>query len=250
MQAMQNTVQLSEAEQRAFAICGITDFNQVNAIGVEQLLRDVSQAKESFPEEMAVLTPERLTEILQVNPQAPESIYSEEPRKDFSPTRELLFPRSTPVLGPSRHRRGSKKNKASSPAALHDKSHSIHCSHPVRVFLCSCAVVLFYIDLLAWLIIPPMIIFGVLPELKAEYIVALLALLLMPYFITAGKTRCSVCNMQLFSLRPYVRNGHAHRLPFLGITLPTALHIIFFFWFRCPNCGTPQKLYRKHRSRH
>ncbi len=249
MLVMQNTLQLSEAEQRAFAICGITNIDQIGAVGVEQLLRDVSHAKEIFPEEMAVLTPERLSEILKVKPQEQESTVVEPP-KDFERTSNLLFPRSAPVLTLSRHQhRKRKKGQAASPAEHHSKSHSIHCAHPVRVYFCSWAVVLFYVDLLAWLIIPPLIILGVLPDLQAEYTVAALAILILPYFITVGKTRCSVCNMQIFSLRGYTRNGHAHKFPLLGVSLPTALHIIFFLWFRCPNCGTPQKLSGKRRSR-
>ena len=46
------------------------------------------------------------------------------------------------------------------------------------------------------------------------------------------------------------RNRAANYLPGLGYNVATALYIIFCLRYNCPGCGTPVKLFGKHRGRH
>ena len=91
------------------------------------------------------------------------------------------------------------------------------------------------------------LLLGVIKNASSAIPLALFLSGVLPYILIVRKTKCSVCNMPVLSMASYPRNKFAHRFPLLGYTIPTALHIIFFWWYRCPACGTPQKLLkRKH----
>lgn len=67
------------------------------------------------------------------------------------------------------------------------------------------------------------------------------------YFIYLGlrkRSRCSVCGIQIFSfgLKEINYNHKAHHIVLLGHNIPTALHVLLFKWFRCPACGTSQRI--------
>ncbi len=62
------------------------------------------------------------------------------------------------------------------------------------------------------------------------------------YLCIARNRKCSICRTKIFSFRPYTRNKDAHRIPGMGYVLSTALHIVLFGWFRCPSCGSAQKI--------
>lgn len=62
------------------------------------------------------------------------------------------------------------------------------------------------------------------------------------YLCISRSRKCSICRAKLFSFRSYTRNKNAHKIPGFGYVLSTALHIVLFRWFRCPSCGSAQKL--------
>ena len=70
----------------------------------------------------------------------------------------------------------------------------------------------------------------------------ILAFSLLGYIIFSMRARCSICRNPFFLTKGCPKNHQSHRLPFLGIVIPTALHILLFRWLRCPYCGSAQKL--------
>lgn len=72
------------------------------------------------------------------------------------------------------------------------------------------------------------------------------------YLLFSFTSRCSVCRHPLFRLKKMAINHQAHSIPLLGIIISLALHIVLFRWFRCPACGSAQKLEfsEKERKKH
>lgn len=71
-------------------------------------------------------------------------------------------------------------------------------------------------------------------------LLGLLALII--YFTGAQKASCPICNQKQFAPKRCLRHKNAHRWPIFGYMLPTAIHALFFKWFRCIFCGTSVRL--------
>jgi hypothetical protein len=54
--------------------------------------------------------------------------------------------------------------------------------------------------------------------------------------------KCRICAQKLFIHNKALRHVKAHRLLFLGYTVPLSIHLLLFSWFRCSSCGTPVRL--------
>lgn len=67
---------------------------------------------------------------------------------------------------------------------------------------------------------------------------ALLVLSGLLYVSMARQASCPVCRQRQFVHKDCRKHVKAHLLPGFGHMLPTALHVIFFKWFRCIFCGT------------
>lgn len=251
METQPTEFQLSEPERQALAVCGIYKAEQLAEVGLKALLRDIELASECFPEQMSALSEKRLKELFSAvtgTTGVTETPTNEEPKE---PTDETGVNRELPKLIPLRHSSSKKKKKPTSKThkELHDKSHCVHCTHPLRIYIGAWLTLLFYIDILAWLTIPALLLMGVLPEMNAKLVIAGLLLPALPFIFTCRKAKCSVCNIAIYPLRRYTHNRFAHNFLFFGTALSTALHVICFLWFRCPGCGTPQRLLRKKRNR-
>lgn len=57
-----------------------------------------------------------------------------------------------------------------------------------------------------------------------------------------GAGKCRICGQRLFFPKNCRKNSKAHHVKGLGYIVPTALHMLFFRWFRCTYCGTPVRL--------
>ena len=57
-----------------------------------------------------------------------------------------------------------------------------------------------------------------------------------------GGGKCRICTQRQFVPRACRKNAKAHHVPLIGYIIPTALHMLFFRWFRCTYCGTPVRL--------
>lgn len=71
-------------------------------------------------------------------------------------------------------------------------------------------------------------------------LLGLLALLL--FFTRAQQASCPICNQKQFALKRCLKHKNAHHWPIFGYMLPTAIHALFFKWFRCIFCGTSVRL--------
>lgn len=252
MESLPTEFQLSEPERQALAVCGIYKAEQLAEVGLKALLRDIELASESFPELMSALSEKRIKELfLAVTgttgvTETPSNEEQQEPTDKSGINREL--PKLVP-LRPSSKKKKKKNHTSSVHKALHDKSHCVHNTHPLRIYIGAWLTLLFYLDVLAWITIPALMLMGVLPEMNAKLVIAGLSLPALPFIFICRKAKCSVCNLSVYPLRRYTHNRYAHNFLFFGTALSTALHVICFLWFRCPGCGTPQRLLRKKRNR-
>ncbi len=243
---------LSEEERSALAICGITKDAQLRQIPLSCILADISLAAENFPEEMAALTEQRIKEIyLACNEEEQISHTETQPVRAFEP--DDIAQRQVPTLVLAR--RGASRKNSDSPTPrngeeLHHKSHCIHCNRPFNVYISAWITLLLYLDILAWIILPVLFMLELLPEISAIKLIVILIAGLLPFVLIARRAHCPVCNINLFMLRSFSESQYAHRFPLLNRNVSTALHIILFLWYRCPGCGTPQHLLRRHRRRY
>ncbi len=136
-------------------------------------------------------------------------------------------------------------------AAAYEFHNAVHNTHPIALYLGAWATILLVLDVCAIIIVPTLIILGF--DLNVNIRTTGFAIAggcALPYFLLSARALCSVCRIKVFSFKKYSHNREAHWMPLLGCALPTALHVAFRFWFRCPACGTPQKLYRHTRHHH
>ncbi len=113
--------------------------------------------------------------------------------------------------------------------------------------ICTCIIIPL---LLSGLLLPVYMLFntGVPIDKAKDYLIAV-AVLSVIYYISGSMFRCQVCHINIYSMRKFPRHRHAHRLPLLNTSIPTALTVMTKLWFRCPACGTAQKLFRKKHSK-
>lgn len=136
-------------------------------------------------------------------------------------------------------------------AAAYEFHNAVHSTHPIAVYLGAWATILLVLDVCATIIIPTLIILGFELNINIKTVgIAIAAGCALPYFCLTSRAMCSVCRISIYSFKKYSHNRQAHWMPLLGCALPTALHVAFRFWFRCPACGTPQKLFRRTRHHH
>lgn len=62
------------------------------------------------------------------------------------------------------------------------------------------------------------------------------------YFSSAQNASCPICNQRQFAPKRCLKHKSAHHWPIFGYMLPTAIHALFFKWFRCIFCGTSVRL--------
>lgn len=258
---------LSPDERASLALCGITRDVQLSRHSATALWHDLEQSRELFPERTCTLTREKLESLCQQACSAYPDEAVEEPPSAQNPTASgqetdelnlIRHNRSYPAFHPMRRSRRSRKRtqgsshpssggKKDDSVRMSDKRHCVHGRHSLATWLGAWSTLLLVADMVAFLCIPVAVFMGVpLPfDIQQCAIIALICAL--PWLCFVGTARCAVCSMKAFSFRHYAHSKNAHRLPLLGIVIPTALHVAFLGWYRCPACGTPQKLFRQRR---
>ncbi len=113
--------------------------------------------------------------------------------------------------------------------------------------ICTCIIVPI---ILSALLLPVYMLFNksITVEEAKDYLIAAVILSVL-YYVCGGLFRCQVCHINIYSMRKFPRHRHAHHLPLLNTSIPTALTVMTKLWFRCPACGTAQKLFRKKHNR-
>lgn len=251
---------LSQAEQKALAICGIHKSEQLQHISVDALYADMQQAAVHFPNDFIPLSKQRLEEIYRT---AGQSIQQQETPQTPVQTENEIFSASGEVdrfLPPLITRHGHRKTKPK-PAAerndtidisankshISDKSNAICNTHPFRTYFSALVHIAMIASFIFFLVESVRLIIGVSSATDVKIAATLAGLSLGIFLLYTRKTKCPVCNMNVFSMHNYPRNKNAHYFPLLGYTLSTALHVVFTFWFRCPACGTSQKFFKRKR---
>lgn len=168
-------------------------------------------------------------EILEVVPADAEAL------QGFDPGRKKDYKyREARRLGKRRHQSPSSR--------LHIRGISM--ASPIRIYLGALICLVFLTTMFLSLLSP---IYLLMTEGLDPMVIVVLALFVLStllYFFVSVPCRCRVCRVSLYSLRGFLRNRQAHRLPILGYTFATALHLVLFLWVRCPACGTSQKVFK------
>ena len=268
---------LPEAEQKALALCGITDAWQLAKITPQVLAQDLEQARSIFPDDIpdGVLDEPRIAEICSAAAQTTDSfpetveeesemlaanrilpkvtVYGANPQKQ----NEEFFVNHEPTESSFLQDLQQSKEPITdlNPAqAEHGKSmrfSTIRCGHPIIVYVGAFATIM--------LIPAALIVLALLWQVATKgnsmtpkdlgIGMAIVLAILIFYFLMNGFARCTVCHINIFSLRQYPRNKYAFRIPLLGYSISTALRIFFTLKFTCPACGTKLKL-SGHNSHH
>jgi hypothetical protein len=247
---------LPETERKVLAVCGISTAEQLSRISPEKLCAEIEQAKLLFGDELPAISKERLAVICRGNGTAtPKNQESEQTQKKAAD--DALFARNIPELklrNNARHRKIEDTETAGTVRELTQeesekrkkhiisKSGAIRCTRPLRTMLSALLLLWMYAAIIGAVVYTTGLLLGTVKNASMYIPAGLFLAGVLPYILIVRKTKCSVCNMPALSMVNYPRNKHAHHFPLLGYTVPTALHIIFFWWYRCPACGTPQKL--------
>ncbi|MBR5523292.1 MAG: hypothetical protein IKV82_07500 [Akkermansia sp.] len=273
---------LSPEEQAALKLCGITKDTQLARTHADALARDLQVCREHFPELACEIPLQKLRLICaeaRTQHGELEGAVREAPSKEAQEQGELFFTRAYPTLVVSKHRRSHKPQPGATvahPLSATDEEivkeevnlidgartsdrqervgkvsgyefhNAVHSAHPLAVYLGAWATLLFVADIAAIIIVPLLIILGFEIPINIKTTGVAIAIAgALPYFCLRAHAVCSVCRVSVFSFKKYSHNRQAHWMPLLGCAIPTALHVAFCFWFRCPACGTPQKLFRR-----
>jgi len=253
---------LPESEREALGFCGIAHDRQLAEIPTAKLAADLVKARKLFPGKVADIGPARLRELcaaaaagLGLAPAQDDGTAAEEDDAPMAAARnepQPFQPRQYPKLEiRSGRRRTHTAQAAAASREKGDKRHAIHCIRPGRIYVGALATILLAADIALCVVMPLYLLAGGECKATPNELGMIAVAAALPYIIYARRACCPVCNMKLFTLlRRLPHNRQAHRLPILGYTIATALHIIFRLWFHCPACGTAQRLlHRSHSSK-
>ncbi len=245
---------LSADERAALALCGITQDAQLASITPDKLRKDLEQAAEFFPGEIrSIPDAARLHNLCA---QATATSCKAMPQKaavvsDGLPT---AGQQNLPSYEPARGRRlksetieenGETINLAQ-PTTSHDDSrdfsHAICSAHPTATYFGAWATLALVAACCSILAILFQLLIGIKLSAGHIRIAQVMVAIVVIYYLFLRSATCSTCRIGIYSFRRYPRHRQAHHFPLLGYTIPTALSVIFLLRYRCPSCGTPQKL--------
>lgn len=225
---------LSPAERDDLALCGISSEEQLSHTSAVQLSRDLAQAKAFFPDRTFTITPEKVRSLFNDGPLPEESIgakpmgwRSAEPVTEF---------RSSSRSSRTSTARDSNKT----PFIMHSP---VRCTHRLTAILAAFCTLFLLIPLVSIVLFPYLMITNNMPDVPL-WLLAVVVFLVpcLVYMCVARRATCPVCHMRIFRYNHYIRNRAAHHLPLLGYNFATALHLLIFWRYNCPGCGTPIKL--------
>lgn len=269
---------LPEAEQKALSLCGITDARQLAKISPQALLQELEQARSIFQGDIpdSLLDEAHLAELCTAASQATSTfpdtaeqesemlatnrirsnvtVYGARPQqrdeefyvrhqptesaflKDIKQTKDLVT-----NLDPAKAERGKSMRFS-----------TIRCGHPVVVYVGAFAtIMLIPAGLIVLALLWQVVTHGnTLPPERLGIGMAIVMAILAFYFLMNYHARCTVCHINIFSLRKYPRNKYAFRIPLLGYSISTALRIFFTLKFSCPACGTKLRLSGRNSHHH
>lgn len=276
---MDSLTNLTAAELEDLKLCGITSPAQLKRFSAAAVWADVQKAREFFPNHRFALTEERLQQICCGEEE--QEVFETKLNKGASAWDNLVIQatRTSTTGFKRRHHRGEQPDAPQQEAptvqqdsplsqaealdaeelaedirpaqrvsGLSKNFHAIHCNHSWATYFGAIAAWLVIPSLAAMVLVPVLLLNGGDTQKVITY--GVVAILLgVPHVFLSRMATCSVCHIGIFSFRNYPRNKAAHHLPLLGYTLATALHVLLFFQFRCPACGTQMKLFGRHHGK-
>lgn len=248
--------QLTEQERAELKLCGITTLAQLERSSLQQIWNDLEQARCCFPDKTFCLTRERLQRLFAepCNTTAAQAeTENENQPTDDADEDELTITRTPPQvrfqIRRNRSRQGIKPNdRKELPADMHS---SVRCTHPVKAIMAALCTLTLIIPLASIVVLPWMMLTDNMPDISLELLAAaVLGFPCLAYMVFARLATCPVCHMRIFRFAHYTRNRAAHYIPLLGFNFTTALHMLTFWRYNCPACGTPVKFYgaKGHRT--
>lgn len=237
---------LSSRQRKTLALLGITHGDQLMGADEATLWTELKEAGRLFPEEELLSRSEWEETIAPLTRGYHEAGQPDSGKKAMEDSIASIT-RPLPEL---KQRYGSAELDNPSEQSMlpyrRRRRKGIRHQHILRPLIISLFVLLFYacaVGAAAWLV--HMFLFAGQPDTRHTAVLFALLAGLLPFLLLGWLCKCSVCKIGVFSWKRYQRNRLSHRLPLVGSQLPTALHILFYQWFRCPSCGTAQELRRK-----
>lgn len=241
--------ELSPQERDELALCGITSPTQLQNSSANRIMQDLEKAREFFPDKSFTLTGTRVNEIFSLYEN-----FSTRPIINEEELEHLPKPkRSLPTVG-YKHHSGSKKEKSLTTSKKRtEPQHSpVRCSHPFLTVFAALSTLILLVPIASIVVFPWLMLTNNMPNMPVEHLAALIfGIPCLLYIFIAYSATCPVCHMRIFRFSHYTRNRAAHHLPILGYNFTTALHMLLFWRYNCPGCGTPVRLIgRKGRKTH
>lgn len=225
---------LSPAERDELALCGISSEEQLSNTSAVQLCRDLEQAKTFFPDRTFTITPEKVRSLFAAAA-LPEESFVVKPQgwRSAEPVTEF---RSRSRSSRSSTARGSHKQQL----IMHSP---VRCTHRLTAILAAFCTLFLLIPLVSIVVFPYLMLTDNMPDMPLWLLaVIVFGVPCLVYMCVARRATCPVCHMRIFRYNHYIRNRAAHHLPLLGYNFATALHLLTFWRYNCPGCGTPIKL--------
>lgn len=117
-----------------------------------------------------------------------------------------------------------------------------HAAHPVALVLASVFLLLTLLGALLLVIASVYMMMDEEPPLPALGILIACAVTGIAYLLCLTRCQCVICRGRMCSVFSHKRGRHAHYVPLLGHTIPTAFAILFTLSTVCPHCNTRQSI--------
>lgn len=222
---------LTTAEREDLALCGITSQDQLTRSTASALRRDLAQAKSFFPNRKFALTDEKINALLP----------SQNPSPDEGDTCEKSGRSAEPIANFDRHSQRKAAESSRKRNMQNQMMHSpVRCAHGVTAIMAAFCTLFLLIPLGSVIVFPYLMFTDNMPNMPLWLLaVIVFGIPCAVYMFVARRATCPVCHMRIFRFTHYTRNRAAHHLPLLGYNFATALHLLFFWRYNCPGCGTP-----------
>lgn len=259
-----DSLHLNRSEQKALELCGINRLSQLAAASPEQISRDLDAAERLFPDQALRVSLERLTDICRAAQQALAEAASEgvpmqkgSPAPAQAPAHAEASAKTAEAAAGTQHpapaqrvrpsRRGTGEEFAPAPVSHHrhrmEKGlDNYHAAHPVALVLASLFLLLTLLGALLLVVASVYLMMDEEPPLPAPGIIIGCAVTGIAYLLCLTRCKCVICRGRMCSVFSHKRGRHAHYIPLLGHTIPTAFAILFTLSTVCPHCNTRQSI--------
>ncbi len=261
--------QLDDVTRSTLQSVGVSNDIQLAEIEADTLIGDIKQYQEFFPDTAQAIDLNQVPRLCEI---ARESLthqgiaFTPPVRKKVIPVAAIMPDQTEQAKIIINAARLQKDEGASIPVtqsmrvAVNEKPerdvhkqgtrNAIRYRRSFTCYLGAIATCFIYPLILSALLLPfAMLLYPITLEMAKMYMGGVFVIWLIYYFCTPF-FRCQVCYINIYSFRKFPRHKHAHRFLLLNTAIPTALTIILRRWFRCPACGTAQKLFKGKKRGH